>query len=99
MERYGQERGSDETVGVDGVSREGISPKDMHCLFENTQMDLKRSRKRICFRGIRLRVSLEQYVCPKCGAEAGTIEQTAAIQKTIWNAYQRALAGHQKTQP
>jgi hypothetical protein len=89
----------DETVAVDGGGHERINFKDMNFPFENSQMDLKRSRKRICFRGIRLRVSLEQYVCPKCGSEAGTIEQTAAVQKTIRNAYQRALARHQKTQP
>ena len=63
----------------------------MNCPFENSQMDLKRSRKRICFRGIPLRVSLEQYVCPKCGEEAGTVEQAAAIQRSIADTYRKSV--------
>ncbi len=62
----------------------------MNCPRESKEMIIRKTRKRITFRGKRLAISFDQYVCPKCGLEAGTIEQTAAIQKSILDAYRKS---------
>ena len=43
------------------------------------------------FRSTRLSVPVEQFVCPECGEEAGTVEQTAAIQKSIADTYRKSV--------
>jgi hypothetical protein len=53
----------------------------MNCPNGHGKMLIKRASERIKFRGVSVKVPVEQYVCPVCGVKAGTIKQTAAIQK------------------
>lgn len=64
---------------------------EMNCPSGHGAMTIKKTRKRIAFRGQDLVIPVEQYVCPICGAEAGTVEQTAAIQRAISDAYRKAV--------
>jgi hypothetical protein len=63
----------------------------MHCPRGHKEMAVKRTKKNVLFRGVRLSIPVEQFVCPECGVEAGTVEQTAAIQKSITNAYRKSV--------
>jgi len=64
----------------------------MNCPNEHGQMLNKKSEKKIKFRGVDLKIPVEQYLCPVCGVEAGTIDQTASTQKSISDAYRRAVS-------
>ena len=64
--------------------------KALYCPRDNEKMVLQESQRRIKFRGQNLTISGKQYVCKKCGVEAGTIEQGAAFQKAIIKAYHKA---------
>ena len=66
----------------------GIS---IFCPRGHKEMVIKRTQESVVFRGTRISFPVEQYVCLECGAEAGTVEQTAAIQKSIGNAYREAV--------
>jgi putative zinc finger/helix-turn-helix YgiT family protein len=54
-------------------------------------MTVKKPEKKLSFRGSRLSVPVEQFVCPECGEEAGTVEQTAVIQKSIADTYRKSV--------
>lgn len=62
----------------------------MNCPNGHGAMTIKKARKRIAFRGKDFPIPVERYVCPACGAEAATLEQTAAIQRAISDAYRKA---------
>jgi putative zinc finger/helix-turn-helix YgiT family protein len=64
----------------------------MKCPSGHEEMRIKKVKKRVTFRGVNLMVPVEQYVCRICGAEAGTVPQAAAIQKTISDAYRKAVS-------
>ena len=59
----------------------------MKCPAGHGEMRIKKTKKKVTFRGVNLLVPVEQYVCTVCGAEAGTVQQTAAIQKAISDTY------------
>ncbi len=63
----------------------------MDCPSGHGKMALRKAKKPMTFRGVKIIVPIEQYRCPVCGVEAGTVEQTARIQKTIAYAYRRAV--------
>jgi putative zinc finger/helix-turn-helix YgiT family protein len=63
----------------------------MKCPSGHEEMRIKKVKKRVTFRGVNLMVPVEQYVCRVCSAEAGTVPQAAAIQKTISDAYRKAV--------
>jgi putative zinc finger/helix-turn-helix YgiT family protein len=63
----------------------------MKCPNGHGEMRVKKVRKKVTFRGVHFVVPVEEYVCSACGAEAGAPQQTAAIQKTISDAYRRAV--------
>ena len=63
----------------------------MLCPRGHKEMVIKKIQKSIPFRGTRVSFPVEQYVCPECGAEAGTVKQTAAIQKSIADAYRKSV--------
>jgi putative zinc finger/helix-turn-helix YgiT family protein len=71
----------------------GVEMKEnaMNCPEGHGKMVMKRIRREITFRGIRLTVPINQYVCRVCGVEAGTVNQTAHIQKTMADAYRKAV--------
>ena len=63
----------------------------MDCPNGHGKMVMKRIRKGITFRGIRLTVPTNQYVCRVCGKEAGTVDQAADTQMAISEAYRKAV--------
>jgi putative zinc finger/helix-turn-helix YgiT family protein len=63
----------------------------MKCPAGHGEMRIKKAKKKVIFRGVGISVPVEQYVCTVCGAEAGTVQQTAAIQKTISDTYRKAV--------
>lgn len=64
--------------------------KALYCPRDNKKMVLQKTARSIKFRGQSLTISGKQYVCKKCGVEAGIIEQGVAIQKAIIEAYYKA---------
>jgi putative zinc finger/helix-turn-helix YgiT family protein len=68
-----------------------MSEARMFCPRGHKEMVIKKIQKSIPFRGTRVSFPAEQYVCPECGAEAGTVKQTAAIQKSIADAYRKSV--------
>jgi len=63
----------------------------MKCPNGHGEVRVKKVKKKVTFRGVNFMVPVEEYVCRVCGAEAGTPQQTGAIQKTISDAYRRAV--------
>lgn len=63
----------------------------MDCPSGHGKMVLRKARKRMTFRGVKIIVPIEHYVCATCGVEAGTVDQTARIQETIAEAYRKAV--------
>jgi putative zinc finger/helix-turn-helix YgiT family protein len=63
---------------------------DMICPNGHGKMKISRTVEKMRFRGVDIKVAVEQYSCPTCGIKAGTIEQTSAIQKAISNAYRKS---------
>ncbi len=61
------------------------------CPGGHGKMVLRRAKKRMTFRGVKIIVPIEQYICTVCGVEAGTINQAARIQETIADAYRKAV--------
>jgi len=44
------------------------------------------------FRDTDITFVCEEFVCPKCGMEAGRLDQAAVIQKSILEAYRKKLS-------
>jgi putative zinc finger/helix-turn-helix YgiT family protein len=63
----------------------------MDCPSGHGKLVLRKAKQRMTFRGVKIIVPIEQYRCTVCGAEAGTVNQTARIQKTIADAYRKAV--------
>lgn len=63
----------------------------MKCPNGHGKMVIIRVKKRMTFRGINITVPTNQYVCRVCSTEAGTVNQTADIQKAISEAYRKAV--------
>jgi putative zinc finger/helix-turn-helix YgiT family protein len=63
----------------------------IYCPHGHREMTVKKSEKKLSFRDAELSVPVEQFVCSECGEEAGTIEQTAAIQKSIADTYRKSV--------
>ncbi len=68
-----------------------MAVKDVHCPHDNKKMALEKTIKKMEFRGKNISVPIEQYKCRECGAEAGTIDQAAGIQKTIADGYRKSV--------
>jgi len=52
-------------------------------------MEIVRKDNRVTYRGIEINFPAEIFTCPVCMLEAGTLEQTAAVQKAIADAYRK----------
>jgi len=63
----------------------------MDCPSGHGKMVLRKTKQRMTFRGLKIIVPIEQYRCAVCGVEAGTVNQAARIQKTIADAYRKAV--------
>ena len=63
----------------------------MKCPNGHGKMVIKKVRKKVAFHGINITVPIEQFICEVCHVEAGTIHQTADIQKAISDVYRKAV--------
>jgi len=54
-------------------------------------LEIRKLDKRMGFRGVDIAFQTEHYVCPVCGIEVGSIDQTAAIQRAISDAYRKKV--------
>ncbi len=63
------------------------------CPNGHGKMVMKKMINTANFRGESVRYEKECYVCPVCGLTACTVEQAAAIQKAILNAYRMSRSG------
>jgi putative zinc finger/helix-turn-helix YgiT family protein len=57
----------------------------------NGRMMLKQIDKTISFKGEKLDIQFETYVCEDCDLHVGTVEQTAVIQNLIADAYRKKV--------
>ncbi len=74
------------------IRKGGIMNKSkLSCPRGHKEMDIRTSEKKVLFRNKNLAVPVEQYVCSECGTEAGTIEQTAVIQKSVADAFRKSV--------
>jgi C4-type Zn-finger protein len=64
---------------------------EMNCPNGHGKMVMNKVKEKITFRGHTLIVPVEQYVCPKCGIKAGTVKQTAEVQKAMADAYRKSV--------
>jgi putative zinc finger/helix-turn-helix YgiT family protein len=63
----------------------------MDCPNGHGVMPLKRIQKKLTFRNVDIAVESQLYVCPVCRLEAGTVDQTAGLQKTLAEAYRKKV--------
>lgn len=65
--------------------------KKMMCPNCRIVMSPVKGKKKARFRGEDIAYEYEGFACPQCGLEAGTLGQTAAIQRTMADAYRRKV--------
>jgi len=63
----------------------------MNCPNGHGTMPLNKIKKKIVFRNEDITLTTEVHVCPVCKLEAGSVEQTAGLQKAIADAYRRKV--------
>jgi putative zinc finger/helix-turn-helix YgiT family protein len=63
----------------------------MECPNRHGRMVVKRMVKEVTFRGMRLKLPLQHFVCPECGIEADDLNLAAANQKALSDAYRKAV--------
>jgi len=63
----------------------------MDCPSGDGKMVLRKTKKRMTFRGVNIIAPIEQYRCTVCGVETATVTQAARIQKPIADAYRKAV--------
>jgi len=68
-----------------------MNKSKLSCPRGHKEMDIRTSEKKVLFRNKNLAVPVEQYICSECGTEAGTIKQTAAIQKSVADAFRKSV--------
>jgi putative zinc finger/helix-turn-helix YgiT family protein len=68
-----------------------MEKKSMNCPSGHGAMKLINKRKSTTFKGVDINYTMNCFVCPACGLEAGTLSQTAQIQKTIVDAYRKKV--------
>jgi len=61
----------------------------INCPNAHDNLALIKDEKKINFRGVDISFFAEYYKCKECGAEVGTVKQTAAVQKAISDAYRK----------
>jgi len=63
----------------------------LNCPNGHGEMLLETLNKSMRFRGVDITYPVSHYKCQTCDVEAGTVEQTAAIQKAISDAYRKEM--------
>lgn len=62
-----------------------------NCPNGHGPLEIMKLDKRMEFRGVDITFQTEHYVCPVCGIEVGSIDQTAATQRAISDAYRKKV--------
>jgi len=65
--------------------------KTLNCPNGHGEMLLEKSNKSMKFRGVDITYPVSHYKCQTCDVEAGTVEQTAATQRAISEAYRKEM--------
>jgi putative zinc finger/helix-turn-helix YgiT family protein len=68
-----------------------MGKKLMSCANGHGKMVIKKLEKSMNFRGVAINFEAEYYVCLVCGLEAGTVEQSSAIQRAISDTYRKTV--------
>jgi putative zinc finger/helix-turn-helix YgiT family protein len=63
----------------------------IECPKGHGKMVIRKIIEKIDFRGVSIKLPVEQYICRVCGTKAGTAEQTDIIQKAIADAYRKSV--------
>ena len=69
----------------------GVKMQENNIICPNAHDDMKliKAEKEMEFKGVDIKFLAEYYKCQDCGAEIGTVEQTAATQKAISEAFRK----------
>jgi putative zinc finger/helix-turn-helix YgiT family protein len=59
------------------------------CPNAHKSLALVKTEKEMNFKGVGIKFLVEYYKCQECGVEIGTVEQTAATQRAVSDAYRR----------
>ncbi len=68
-----------------------MKKNNITCPNAHENLTLEKAEKEMSFKGVKIKLPVEYYKCQECGAEVGTVNQTAKIQKAISNAYRKAI--------
>lgn len=68
-----------------------MEKKLINCPNGHGKMVVKKLEKSMNFRGVNINFQAKHYVCPVCGLEAGTTDQTSATQRAISDSYRKAV--------
>ena len=68
-----------------------MTKKVINCPNGHGKMLIKKSTKRMKFRGVDINFQVEHYMCPVCSLEAGSIDQTSVTQRAISDAYRKEV--------
>ncbi len=63
----------------------------MRCPNCHAKALVKKAHRKLEFRGVELTVPVEQYQCPNCNIEFGSVEQTGNIQRAVADAYRKRV--------
>ncbi len=66
--------------------------KQLICPECKTSMQLVNKKDSLVFRGVRVSYQSQISMCPSCGLESATIEQTADIQRKIFREWRKKNA-------
>jgi len=70
---------------------EGMDKEKMKCPKCHREMEIVRKQMKSTFRGVEISYPVEIFICPACSLEAGTLGQTASVQKAIADSYRRVM--------
>jgi putative zinc finger/helix-turn-helix YgiT family protein len=62
----------------------------MRCPNEHENMEIRKVRKTVAFRGSNIQYTAEHYICPVCGVEVDDLELASVNQKAMAEAYRKA---------
>lgn len=63
----------------------------LNCPNGHGEMQITSLEKELKFRGVDITYQTEHYLCSVCGIEVGSVEQTAATQQAVSDAYRKAV--------
>jgi putative zinc finger/helix-turn-helix YgiT family protein len=78
-------------MSIEKIKEDKMPEKKIICPNGHNNMTLIKAEKEMMFKGINIKFLAEHYKCQECGTEVGTVEQTAAIQRAISDAYRKGM--------